>query len=130
MWYCAPALLTSMSSFPPVLVSTSLAAAAIEEALVTSRATMWTLGSEPRSPILDGVRAVAKTVSPRFWYATARAWPMPPVLHPVMRTDFLDMLSGRLSWIGGYEILVDLVDEWLYAQRWCKSFHFYRKLSP
>lgn len=54
---------------------------------VTSRVRQYVLGKEARSLILEMSRAVAKTVKPFRWKVRARAWPMPPALQPVMRTD-------------------------------------------
>ncbi|SPQ26433.1 2577d48c-f79d-462c-bb09-39e862aa7450 [Thermothielavioides terrestris] len=87
--YGTPALLTRMSSVPPVALRTAATAASMLAREVTSSGSRVTSGRCANSGgILAGSRAVAKTWKPRFWKATARAAPMPPALQPVMRTVF------------------------------------------
>jgi hypothetical protein len=60
----------------------------LEEDVISSVRSMM-LGRSTRCDILDREQAVAKTWRPRFWKDFAREEPMPPLLQPVMRTDFM-----------------------------------------
>ena len=79
---------------PPVFDLTASTASAIEEDEVISSVRRVMLGSCSRSDILDRLRAVAKTWTPRRANSFARPWPMPPVLQPVMRT----VLGAITTW--------------------------------
>lgn len=72
-----PALLTKISSFPPVSADICCLASAMLEALVTSRL-MVVMPSSSRSDKTSRSRAVAITCRPRAWNWWAREWPMPP----------------------------------------------------
>lgn len=57
------------------------------DGLVMSRGMNVTFGRFSRFVVLDRVRAVAKTCKPRDWNSSASAYPIPPALQPVIRTD-------------------------------------------
>ena len=76
-----------MSRVPFVRDAISVLRAWMLDSLVTSRENVsmpWSV----RYEIESALRAVANTRRPFCLNSSARAWPMPPAVQPVMRTDF------------------------------------------